>query len=111
MESGVYLAPDDRQMTICEEGRVVLEVKSYDTRRQLLLDIDRRSTDPNSIAIDTIQVRALQGQLNRGFQKSELVTRIVTLPFKQQAVDRLALEKPAQSVGQLDFAARAGPGR
>lgn len=31
------------------------------SRRQLLQEIDRRTTDPNSIAIDTIQVKALQG--------------------------------------------------
>src|SRR6185437_12760374 len=54
------------------------------------------------------KVVALQRKLDRRFQESQLVSSIVALAFKGVAVNLFAcIEQPAQSISQLQFAARA----
>ena len=56
------------------------------------------------------EIVPLEGELDVGDQKPELISRVVANSIELDGVDRALLEKDAHGVGYLDLAARAGLG-
>ena len=76
------------------------------TQKRLELQLQRLQV----LAKVAAQVLALQGELDRGFQESQLVAGVVALALEGVAVDFFLLEQCLQAVGQLQFAAGASWG-
>src|SRR5579862_4133159 len=74
-----------------------------------------RSPAPRRLQLESLQVLAErtpqipppQGVFHRGFEKSELVPRVVTRALEAVSVDGTAVQQMLQSIGELDLATRA----